>query len=227
MVDYPEAPNLIPDEVKNYNAQTNFEVASNFNSNTDFEKYKNVTNISEVPHKHLIQSNPNEFQYKKNKKIILHALLFILVSGGVLAGLICILIYKSDDEDTNVGGVYIGIALSGFIFITVTLAFFCSALKVKIILEQNCIKIVSIIYFCCLPKKSILKHKEIVRFDVEISERNKSQISIIYYDIELKKKYFETMDFCVEEAEFLAYVLNNHLEYLKTNYAPEAVITVK
>ena len=184
------------------------------NQNSLYEKYKNITNISEIPHKYLIQQNPNEFLYKTNIKIIYGFLIALIIVGVMLGGLICILIFNLN---VDLWAICFSFAVVGFGFLGVIYNLLSLAIKIKIFLEPDGIEIVYVLLFFCIPIKKKYTYGDRVKFE---NERAYENISRIIINDNSKKKYIKEMELYNEEAEFLVYILNKHLDLLNLNYSP-------
>ena len=212
--------NKLPDEVKN---NDNINIQTNQNQN--FDKIKN---ISELPHKYITQPKSNEFFILINGlKDICMSLFVLLISGGFLAGLICIRIFTTD---YNPFGLYIGLGLMGFMFLVGLISiifsiynFFLSEKGIKITLDVDGIKMINVYRCPCRHSKQILETGEIKRFDVKIDliqndEEIQKLISIIYYDYNNNEKLLAKKYFDENEANYLIYILNNYLQSNTSNY---------
>ena len=192
--------NYIPQEVQNNIYQDYIYSPTQSDPNLDFSTIKS---IADIPHKVIKQPSPNEFYIPYNEPRW-PLLLVLLVSGGFCSGLICVQIYY-DDPDKSVIGIYIGIALTGFIFIMGLYGNITNHISMNIFLEDNSIRIVNTWNCCCFHSTTFIRSGEIRRFDIEEITK------VVYFDNNEKKTYFLNLNFFGDEARYLVYVLNNHL----------------
>ena len=184
------------------------------------DKYKNITNVSQLPNYYIKQPNSNEFIIKCNN-MIWGVLALLLGSSGFLSFFICDTIYDLGGE-TNTGGIIFGIAFSGFLTVLGILGFLCSIVRQKVILFEDYIQIKSYYILCCINSNKIYNYTDINSFQVDIiKEKNddgvevEKDIKIVCYNKFNEKKYFFAHNFGLEEAEYFVYVVNNFINMKK------------
>ena len=192
--------NYTPSEVNNSQDYIYSETQSD--PNIDFST---IHSLSDLPHKLIKQPNTNEFYipFKEGRWILLLA---IVISGGFFATLICILIYATEIE--SVWGLYLGIGLTGFIFVISIMGFISNYISLNIYLEQNSIRLLYTWNFSCFHSTTILRREDVKRFDTETKKFN---TTIIYFDKNDKRNALVELEFFGDEGRYLAYVLNGHL----------------
>ena len=136
-------------------------------------------------------------------------MLVILATGGFITILILVLLYAPDeDKDEGVIIFAIGFLSIGLMFGIFGLLFVPNSFTFY--LEQDRIRIKTILNCRCLYKNTILKRGDIQRFDIEFFERNNSK-SIFYINKFGKKKSIVILEFHGDEASYLVDILNKHL----------------
>ena len=177
--------------------------------------YNTIKSLADIPHKLIKQLSSNEF-YIPFKRYRWLPLLFLLVSGGFCGGLICIQIFEPNNENKNEGGIYFGIFFAGFMFIIVLIAFIINHISLNIILEENSIRLIYTWNFSCFHSTKIIRSGDVLRFAIELSQTNKPE-TIVYFDRDEDRKILISLKFFGDEASYLVYVLNNHLETMLNN----------
>ena len=217
--------NFMQNETSNYNSQNfeNFQNTQNSNNYiyspnqcNPYIDYNNIKSLADIPHKLIKQLSPNEFYISFKKQYRWLPLLSLLVIGGFCAGLICIQIFDDDSDSKNAPGIYIGIFITGFLFIFVLIAFIINHISLNIILEENSIRFIYTWNFSCFHSTKIIRRGDILRFAIELSLRNKKE-TIIYFDAAEDRKILISLKFFGDEANYLVYILNNHLQTMLNN----------
>lgn len=179
---------------------------------------QNVKSLNDIPHKMIKQINPNEF-YIKEKSIWQVFLIVILTTGGFIAILILALLYVPD-EDKDEGLIIFTICFLGIFCIFGIFGLFFVPNSFTFYLEQDRIRIKTILNCRCLYKNTILRRGEIQRFDIQFFERNNSK-SIFYINKFGQKKIVVILEFHGDEASYFVDVLNKHLGIeMSNNYYP-------
>ena len=171
------------------------------------DKYKNISNVSQLPNYYIKQPEQNKLIIGCQREIFLGLLLFF-VSSGFLTGLICIEVFDVPGEKSEIG-IYFGYAFLGFLMCLSIYGMFSSPLKQIVTFEDTGLKIVSILIFCFIPKTKFYKYSEIRRLDVK-TENGRN--SIIYFDENNNKKSLFPHNFSLEEAEYFKYLANKYIE---------------
>ncbi len=175
------------------------------------DKYKNITNVSQIPNYYIKQSSPNVFIIKCSNLIFL-PLSFFLAGSGFLAGLICIKLFCSP-ENTNIIGLYFGISFISFILIVLIYAILAFPLKEIVYFEDIGFKVVSVIVFFCIHKTKFYKYQEYRSIDIQIQIKQNTitKVNLIYFNENNNKKLLFSHNFTLEEAEYFKYIVMKYI----------------
>ena len=194
-----------------------------YNSETPYydtpnpDKFESITNISQIPNHYIKQPNSNEFIIKCDKNFW-GSLITFLTTSGIIALLICCLIY--DWGEYSYGGVIFAICFFGLFACLGLVLCLCYTIREKVILTEDYIQITNYHILFCLNRNKIYNYKYIKSFEVDIREVDEGgdlvrKIFIACLDNSIDKNYFFAHDFELEDAQYFVYVVNGFINKKK------------
>ena len=179
-------------------------------------KYKNVTNVSQIPNYYIKQPNQNTFIFKCSCRLIGIIFAFFIFSGFLFL-LISVILFGTDDDNAKDDGndsyviFYFIIAIVAFCTIILLYGILIFPLRETVYFEDTGFRIVTVIVFFCIHKIRFYKYQDLsIHISIDL-ENNKIKSVNLYVKENNRNLFMLNHNFTLEEAEYFKYVAMKYI----------------